>query len=259
MPISPKRMPFFGHIEELRRRLFVVVGVLLVTSVGFYFLSSQVYDILVAPVRSVIGHSATFTFDVLEGMLNRFKLGLWAGVVVSSPVIIYEVLAFFLPALKPKERRWFLWTFAAAVVLFIAGVLLCYFMILEPSSAWLVQQNGGTFRLMMRASTFLQFEVWFLVGFGVAFEVPVVVFYLVYFEVVPYAKLHKNWRVVWVVIVIVAAAITPDWSPISMGALSIAMIVLFEASMFLVRGMLRKKIAAQKDDDEVDDSGEDEA
>lgn len=258
MPISPKRMPFFGHIDELRRRLFVIVGVLFVLCIGFYFFSTQIYDILVAPVRAVIGNKATFTFDVLEGMMNRFKLGLWAGLVVGSPVIIYEVLAFFLPALKPKERRWFLWTFFAAVALFATGILFCYFLILEPSSAWLVQQNGQTFQLMMRASSFLQFEMWFLVGFGIAFEVPVVVFYLVYFEVVSYAKLRKNWRVVWVVIIIVASMITPDWSPISMGALSIAMIVLFEGSMFLVHNMLRKKIAAQDDDDD-DAASEDDA
>jgi len=250
-------MPFFGHIEELRRRLFVIVAVLTVFCIGFYFLSDQIYAILIAPVKSVIGENAAFTFDVLEGMMNRFKLGLWAGLLAASPVIIYEVLAFFLPALKPKERRWFVSTFVAAVALFASGVAFCYFFILEPSSAWLVAQNGETFSLMLRASSFLQFEMWFLAGFGIAFEVPVAVFYLVYFEVVPYAKLRKNWRTVWVVIVVVASAITPDWSPISMGALSAVMIVLFEGSMLLVRGMLRKKIAADEADEDDDDDSDD--
>lgn len=246
MAISPKRMPFMGHIAELRRRLFIVALVLITLSVGFYFVSDRIYELLVGPAREVIGPQGSFTFDVLEGMMNRFKLGLWAGIVVGSPVIIYHVLSFFVPALKPKERRWFLWTFFAAVLLFIAGVVFCYALILEPSAQWLVEQNGETFELMLRASSMMQFSMWFMVGFGVAFEVPIVVFYLVYFEVVPYKKLRENWRTVWVVIIIVASMITPDWSPVSMAALSGAMIGLFEGSMALVRILLRKKIQAQK-------------
>ncbi|MDO9556461.1 MAG: twin-arginine translocase subunit TatC [Coriobacteriia bacterium] len=235
-----------GHIAELRRRLFIVVLVLGTLAVGLYFVSDQIYALLVGPAKNVIGTQGSFTFDVLEGMTNRFRLAIWAAVVVGSPVLIYHALSFFVPALKPKERRWFLWTFLAAVMLFIGGVAFCYLLILEPSAQWLVEQNGQTFELMLRASSMMQFSMWFMVGFGVAFEVPIVVFYLVYFDVVPYKQLRKNWRTVWVVIIIVAAMITPDWSPVSMGALAGAMIGLFEGSMALARVVLRKKIKAQK-------------
>ncbi len=246
MPISPKRMPFMGHIAELRRRLFIVILVLGTLAVGLYFVSDQIYTLLVGPAQKVIGTQGSFTFDVLEGMTNRFRLAVWAALIVGSPVIIYHALSFFVPAFKPKERRWFLWTFFAAVVLFAAGIAFCYLLILAPSAEWLVQQNGETFDLMLRASSMMQFSMWFMVGFGAAFEVPIVVFYLVYFEVVPYKTLRQNWRVVWVVIIVVAAMITPDWSPVSMGALAGAMIGLFEASMALVHILLRKKIRAQK-------------
>lgn len=246
MPISPKRMPFMAHIAELRRRLFVIILVLGVLAVGLYFFTDEIYKVLTGPASNVIGTQGSFAFDILEGMTNRFKLALWAALVVGSPVIIYHALAFFVPALKPKERKWFLWTFFAAVMLFAAGIAFCYLLILEPSALWLVEQNGETFELMLRASSMMQFSMWFMVGFGVAFEVPIVVFYLVYFEVVPYKKLRQNWRTVWVVIIIVAAMITPDWSPVSMGALAGAMIGLFEGSMALVRILLRKKIRAQK-------------
>ena len=92
----------------------------------------------------------------------------------------------------------------------------------------------------------MTFAMWFLAGFGMAFEVPVIVFYLVYFNVVPYATLRKNWRTVWVVIVVAASMITPDWNPWSMAALSASMVALFEASMLLVRIMLARKIKAQR-------------
>jgi sec-independent protein translocase protein TatC len=224
----------------------VIVAVLgILTLVGYVF-SDKIYLLLVGPMRPVIGDQGSFVFDILEAMSNRFRLGLFGAFVVGSPVILYEVLAFFLPALKPKERRWFMWTFVAGVLLFLGGVAFCYFLILEPSTKWLVDQSGQTFELLLRAQSAMTFAMWFLAGFGLAFEVPVIVFYLVYFNVVPYAVLRKNWRIVWVVIVIVASMITPDWNPWSMAALSASMVALFEASMLLVRIMLSCKIKAQQ-------------
>ena len=207
MPITPKRMPFMGHINELRKRLTVIIAVMGVFTLAGYFFSDEIFLFLVAPMRPVIGDQSPYVFDILEAMALRFRIGLFGAVIVGSPVIIYEMLAFFLPALKPKERRWFMWTFAAGVVLFLAGVAFCYLLILEPSTEWLVQQSGETLELMLRAQSAVSFAMWFLFGFGLAFEVPVVVFYLVYFGVVPYATLRKNWRVFWVVIVFAASMI----------------------------------------------------
>ncbi len=246
MPISPKRMPVMSHLGELRKRLTVIVLVVGVLSIFGYFFSDRIYLLLLGPMRSVIGEQGSFVFDILEAMSNRFRLGMFGAVIVGSPVILYQTLAFFLPALQPKERRWFLWTFFAAVVLFLGGVAFCYFLILEPSAQWLVDQSGETFQLMLRAQSAMTFAMWFLAGFGLAFEVPVIVFYLVYFNVVPYATLRKNWRIVWVVIVVVASMITPDWNPWSMAALSASMVALFEASMLLVRFALARKIKAQR-------------
>ncbi|MGB4441654.1 MAG: twin-arginine translocase subunit TatC [Coriobacteriia bacterium] len=254
MPISPKRMPFMSHMNELRKRLTVVIAVVgVLTLVGYYY-SDEIYRILIGPMLPVLGDKGGYTFDLLEAMTNRFRLGMFGALIVGSPVIIYEVLAFFLPALKPKERKWFSWTALAAALLFLVGVAFCYFYILEPSTQWLVDQSGETFDLLLRAQSAMTFAMWFLAGFGMAFEVPVVVFYLVYFNVVPYATLRKNWRTVWVVIVVAASMITPDWNPWSMAALSASMVTLFEASMLLVRIALARKIKAQSlpDIDEPD-------
>lgn len=246
MPISPKRMPFMSHMNELRKRLTVVIAVVGVLSLVGYFFSDEIYRILIGPMLPVLGDKGGYTFDLLEAMSNRFRLGVFGAVIVGSPVIIYEALAFFLPALKPKERHWFAWTALAAGLLFLLGVAFCYFYILMPSTQWLVDQSGETFTLLLKAQSAMTFAMWFLAGFGMAFEVPVVVFYLVYFNVVPYATLRKNWRTVWVVIVVAASMITPDWNPWSMAALSASMVGLFEASMLLVRIMLSRKIKAER-------------
>jgi len=122
----------------------------------------------------------------------------------------------------------------------------CYLMILPASFAWLAAQSGTIMTFTPTAGDLLLVVEFFLLGFGICFETPVVVFYLVYFGVVPYAKLRSNWRIIYVTIVILASMITPDWSPVSMGALSVAMIVLYELSMLACRVVLAKKIKAQK-------------
>lgn len=230
-----------SHIDELRKRLTVVIAVIAVFGIAGYVFSDQVFRILTGPMTEYVGQATAI--DLMEAMTNRFRLGIYAAVVVGSPIIIYEILAFFLPALKPSERRWFGWTFFAAALLFLAGVAMCYFLVLGRTTDWLVAQGGDLFTMMVTGKSMISFAMWFLVGFGLAFEVPVIIFYLVYFNVVPYAALRKNWRVVWVVMVVIASMITPDFSPVSMGALSVAMIALFEGSMLLVRVALARKIA----------------
>ncbi len=257
MPIAPKRMPFFGHIAELRRRVMIVVSVLFVAAIALYFVADPIYNWLVDPVRAALGDRPIIALRAFDPMMVRFKVALWAAIVLTSPVTIWQTLSFFLPALKPKEQKWFLGTFVSAVLLFLIGVAFCYVIILPASFAWLVDQAGSIMQFQAQATDIMTVIGYFLIGFGIAFETPIIVFYLTYFGVIPYAKLRQNWRVVWVVIVFVASMITPDWSPVSMGALSVAMIALYEISMLMVRVLMGKRIAAQRAADEEFDDDED--
>lgn len=245
MPIGPARMPFMHHLDELRKRLTLVVAVVLVLIVVMYAFSEPIYRFITMPVADLTGDKAV-TLRVFDPMMVRFKVGTFAAVLISSPLIIWQAMAFFLPALKTRERKWVVPTFLVMVALFVAGAAFCYTLILHSAFEWLIGQAGEIFTYMPTGADLITSILWFLFGFGVAFETPVVVFYLVFFGVVPYKTLRENWRVVWVVLVIVAAMATPDWSPVSMGLLAAAMIVLYEISMFVVRIVLRKKIARQR-------------
>jgi sec-independent protein translocase protein TatC len=136
-------------------------------------------------------------------------------------------------------------TFFVMVILFAAGVVFCYFLILPFSFAWLVQQGGGAIQYIPRADTTIQVIEFFVLAFGLAFETPVVVFYLVFFGIVPYAKLRKSWRTVYLVIIVLACGITPDWSWVTMTSLAVAMVVLYEGCMLLCRLVLGARIKAQ--------------
>lgn len=239
-------MPFLSHMDELRKRLFVIVIALLVVSAVMYFFSEQVLSLLLYPVRDSV--KKLVFIDPLEAMSVRFMLSFWSAVILTSPLITWQLMAFFLPALKSRERKWLLPTFAAMVVLFAIGVVFCYQMILPASFRWLIDQGGALVDPLLRAEATVNVLEFFLLGFGIAFQTPIVVFYLVYFGVIKYRKLRESWRIIYVVIVILAAAITPDFSPVSMLALAVAMIVLYEVTMLLLRVVLAKRIKAQSDD-----------
>jgi sec-independent protein translocase protein TatC len=255
MPIGPARMPFLRHLDELRKRVFLVIGVLTVLTIAAYFFTDYIMAFLLSPVRGSLAGELPAVFDPLEAMTLRFVLSFWTSIIVASPLIIWQVMAFLLPALKPKERKWFVPTFVAAVVLFIVGAVFAYLVILPASFEWLIAQAGTSMRTILRAESTLTVVEFFLLGFGVAFQTPIIVFYLVFFGVIKYKKLREGWRFVYVGITVAAAMITPDWSPVSMGALALAMIALYELSMLLCRVLLAKKIKAQNapPDDEAED------
>ena len=247
MPIKPKRMGWLDHLDELRRRLAIIAGVILIGSLVLYAFTPQIYDFFMAPIIRALGGADFVTITPFENFTLRFRVAFYATLVLGSPIIIWEIMAFFLPALKPKEQRWVVPTFAAMVTLFLGGVAFCYRIVLEPAFTWMVSQAWESVTVMPSASTYFQGAVLLVLAFGVGFQLPIIVFYLMIFDIVPYAKLRANWRISYVVMMIVASIATPDWSPVTMGALFGALIVLYESSLLFARILLAKRIAAAKE------------
>lgn len=250
MPIGPARMPLLDHLGELRMRLVRIVVCLMIAAIVLYLATPTLGQFLLAPIAEFIpsdaeGLAVLQAIDPFEGFSTRFKIAMWAAVVATSPVILWQLLAFFLPALKPKERKWFIPTFAASVALFVFGVVFCYLVILTPAFEWLTNQAAGFGTVAPRMSTYIDIIIKFELGFGLAFELPLVVFYLVIFDVVPYKKLRESWRVVYVALMVLCAMVTPDASPVTMMLMFAALIALYEGSLLVSRLVLRKRIQKQ--------------
>lgn len=242
-------MPFFAHLAELRTRLAWVVAVLGLGAIGLYNWGWDIYEFLMRPVIEHLGDTplpdpfvATSPFELFA---MRFKVALFAAAVLSSPFWIYHLMAFFLPALKPNERKWFIPVFASMVIFFVAGVVFCWMFVLGPGFGWLLEQGGSTVVMLPKASEFFRGVTLFLLGFGLGFQTPVVVFGLIVLGIVPYEKLRENWRIAYVVIMVIASIATPDWSWVTMLSLFSAMLALYEGSLLFARIALRKRIAAR--------------
>ena len=228
MPIGPARMPLFDHLGELRMRLVRIVVCLLVGVCVFYFATPTMGQFLMIPIAEYLpkgpdGLPSFMAIDPFEAFSTRFKISIWAAIVACSPVILWQLLAFFLPALKPNERKWFIPTFVAAVVLFIVGTIFCYCIILNPAFQWLTDQAMGLGTVTPRMASYVDIIIKFELGFGVAFELPLVIFYLVVF----------------------CAIVTPDASPVTMALMFAALIVLYEVSLLLARIVLAGRIKKQ--------------
>jgi sec-independent protein translocase protein TatC len=237
MPIGPARMPLFDHLAELRMRLVRIVVCLFIAVCVFYMSAPIMGQFLLLPIAEFLPFDASsgqvmlYALDPFESFAVRFEIALFFAFIATSPVILWQLLAFFLPALKPKERKWFTPTFVVAIVLFIIGMVFCYTVILHAAFEWLTDQVDGLGMIE--------------VLFGLAFELPLVIFYLVIFDVIPYKKLRSSWRTVYVALMVICAVITPDASPITMLLLFAAMIALYEISLLAARVVLAGRIKKQ--------------
>jgi sec-independent protein translocase protein TatC len=259
-------MPLTDHLGELRRRITIIVVAILITAVVMYEATPAIIEILVDPIAGFLPNGGKLTvLTALGGFTIRFKVAMFIAVIVCSPLIIWEIMAFFLPALKPNERKWVVPTVAALVALFFLGMIFCYFVILRAAFGWLIGETLEFATVTATAEDYLNMIMLFEIGFGIAFELPLVIFYLAILHLVPYRTLREQWRYVYVGLMVLSAMVTPDASPVTMVLMFAALIGLYELSLLVARQVIvaREGRAALKytreDYDNLDEDDEDEA
>ena len=228
-------MPLLDHLGELRRRLTIVVVSVLVATVVFYFATPTIIDILTDPIRPLVEEGRFYITTSLGGFSVRFSIALKTAAVVCVPMILWQILGFFLPALKPNERKWVVPTILIATALFFVGAVFCYFIIVPAGFEWLIGETNAIATALPDLVDYLNIEVLLMIGFGVAFELPLIVFYLAVFHIVPYATFRSAWRYIYVIMLVVSACVTPDASPVTLMFMYAAMLSLYEISLAAVR------------------------
>ena len=242
-----KTIPFFAHFNELRKRLTSYFIVLILLSFFFYWLPAHemIMEIL---FRNVIPHLPDGQFaltGMFDSMTFRFTVGVYAALVVTSPLLVYHFFAFFAPAMKAKERKWVFPVSLSAGLLFITGVLFAYFIIMPIGVDWLMAQHSAYTQELPRAQEWLAGVMLILLSFGVSFELPLVIFALIGLGIVKYPSIRESWRVAYVLVFVMAAIVTPDRGPVTMIALSLALIVLYESGLIAARFLLAARVDEQ--------------
>lgn len=263
MPIGPARMPLFDHLGELRRRLTIVVVSVLVATIVMYFATPTVVDILKEPIVPFVPNGEFYITSSLGGFAIRFGIAIKVAVVMCTPMIIWQILGFFLPALRPNERKWVVPTVLTATALFFVGAIFCYFIIVPAGFEWLIGETNSIATALPDLENYIDIEILLMIGFGIAFELPLVVFYLAVFNIVPYASFRAAWRYIYVIMLVVSASITPDASPVTLLFMYAAMLSLYEISLFVTRfvviarqgkaGLSYSRLSFGSDDEEDDE------
>ncbi|MCW2783667.1 MAG: Sec-independent protein translocase TatC [Marmoricola sp.] len=252
------RMALYDHFLELRGRLFQSALIFLVFVVIAFFFYNRLFDLLLTPynhARELLGHGRV-SQPVISGVggpfLLQIKLCAAAAVVASSPFWLYQIWAFILPGLHPRERRWTRIFAAVAGPLFLAGVGTGYW-ILPKGLHVLLGLTPKSVESLVEFNDYFSFVVRLLLLFGVAFEIPLFVVMLNLAGVISGRTLgqHRPWIIIGVFAF--AAVATPSTDPFTMCMLAIPMTVLFMISEIVARLVDRRRAASSSEwsDDEV--------
>jgi sec-independent protein translocase protein TatC len=223
-----KVMSFWGHFDELRKRLFIGLIAMVITTLASFAFAQRLIFILAQPVG---GTQNLLSIEVTENMGVFMRVSLLSGFVIALPVIFYEVMAFVLPGLHASEKKWVFMMIPLATLLFVIGVLFAYFVMLPTALPFLINFLG--IKTTPRLSSYFSFVTGLLFWIGISFETPLVVFFLAKLKLVAAKGLARQWRVAVVVIAVLAAVITPTPDPVNMGLLMLPLFGLYLLSLLL--------------------------
>lgn len=226
-----REMTLLEHLAELRTRLVSSAVAVLVTTVASFVFAEQIIRWLMAPS----GINQLIVLSPTEAFTNYFRVALFSGIALAMPVILYQIYRYVDPALHPHERRFLLSMGLPVIGLFILGVLFCYYVLLPSALQFLINFGGGVFRPDMRANEYLSFVTTFMLGMGIVFEMPAIIFALVRVRVLRRDWLARQRRYVFLLAFVIAAVITPTPDPFNQTLVGLPLYLLFELGLFLAR------------------------
>ncbi|MDQ4070095.1 MAG: twin-arginine translocase subunit TatC [Actinomycetota bacterium] len=231
-------MPLVEHLAELRRRLIISVVALAVGAVVGFILFDWILSLLLRPYTDATGNTEFVFFDPLEAFATRLKVAAWSGAFMASPIVLWQIWRFITPGLHKKEKRYAIPFILSSILLFLLGGLVAMYTF-ETALRFLVGMGGDSLTPLFSASKFLSFIILMIIAFGVAFEFPVVLVFLQLAGVLSSRRLRSWRRGALVIIVTLAAVITPSQDPYSLFAMVVPMYLFYEGAILL--GRLLKK------------------
>ena len=243
------RLSLIEHLEELRDRIIRSIGIICVTWTIGWFAEPPLYGyldvLMVKAVRATIPKTSEFreVFNhTPDAFMLKLKLSFMIGLILAFPFLVLQLWGFIMPALKPKEQAPLKRLAPASVILFAMGVGFAWF-ILPSAVRWFasyIEEFPGT-SLYQEAGSIVFFVLKMLAAFGVAFQLPLVVYILGELELLSAETLIKYWRQSATAIFVVAMIVTPSQDPMTMLMMAIPLVILFMGSVYVVRFSQNRK------------------
>jgi sec-independent protein translocase protein TatC len=239
------RMSFFEHLNELRKRVIYSLLAVLVGTVAGLSVARKVYLLLVLPIVGAFqaaGQESTLISTSPTGPLNLYlKLSIYIGFVLAFPVVLYQVWMFIAPGLYKHERRAASLFIFSAATLFLTGIAFCYFILLPYTLRFLVGFELPYFKPMISINEYWDLVLVLMLGMGLVFQTPILIFFLALFGLVTPGFLWRNFRYAVLVISVIAAFITPTPDALTMLVFMTPMIGLYLLGIVVAALVVRRK------------------
>lgn len=247
LPESDQEMPLVSHLTELRSRLLRCVVAVLLLFAGLFYFAQDIYTIVSAPLRAYLPEGATMiATGVASPFLTPFKLTAWIALFLSVPVILHQIWGFIAPGLYKHEKRIAVPLLVSSIFLFYGGMAFAYFLVFPIIFHFFASVTPEGVAMMTDINEYLDFVLTLFFAFGVAFEIPVATFLLIWVGIVDVDTLRKSRPYVIVGCFVVGMVLTPP-DIFSQTLLAVPMWLLFEA------GVLCGSMIKRRDEHELDE------
>jgi sec-independent protein translocase protein TatC len=241
-------MTFMGHLSELRKRLMLsALGVIVGMAVAAFFVDYLVNMVLLHP--AIENSLKLQNLKPFGQPILYFKIIFIAGFVLAIPFLIFQLWKFVAPGLYQNERKWVVWITLSGTFSFLCGIAFSYFVMLPSMVKFAATFGSSAIQNVIDINEYLSFYTTMMLASGLVFELPILTFILTSIGIVNSKFLRKYWRHSLIVILILAAIITPTPDPVTQLVFAAPLIVLYEASIWVAKLVEKKK--AKKAEEET--------
>ena len=243
-PESETSKPFLEHLEDLRWTIVKIALALGVAMIVCFTFRASLVRILQAPLRDVGSQIGTLkALGITDSIVISFHLAFYAGIVLSFPLLLYFLAEFVLPALTAVEKRFLFPAIGVSFALFLLGVSVCYFWLLPKTILFFFRDTESLgWAPTWTVQQYYSFVTRFTIGFGLAFELPVLVLALVRFGLITYKFMARTRPYAVVLIFILATIITPTPDILTLVAMALPMCLLYESCIWIAWLMERRRL-----------------
>ncbi len=242
------KMSFLEHLDELRKRLVRIIAYVGAGFVACFYFHDRIYAFLSRPITSSFPELKLVFTKPTEPFTLYIKVSILAAIFLTAPFILFEVWKFIAPGLYRREKRFAIPFLVSSVMLFVGGGAFCYYIVLPRVYTFLVN-FGADFQPMITITEYLDITITMLLGFGLIFEMPVIVAFLSMFGLVTARFLWVKFKYAVLIIFLVAAVLSPTPDVVNQAFYAGPMVVLYLISIGIAYlfGLRRKKMQSNLD------------
>ncbi len=239
-------MSLWEHLDELRSRLFKSALALVVIFVIAFSNGDRIISFLALPLKKALPSDkiALHFLGPMEVFMGTVKIGMLAAFIVGAPIWLYQFWRFIEPALYQNEKKLVTPFALATMVMFIVGCAFGFYGVIPMSLEYLINLGLKVGDPMITVKDYLDLLIWMVIGCGLVFETPVLLVLLGMIGILDSAMLAKSRKYVVILIFIIAAIVTPSPDPMSQTALAIPMTIMYEASIWILRVIEKRRLAS---------------